>query len=45
MHVPDLHNHPHHEVKKILVKVDTDIRRVVIENPHLKTSDVLIGKH
>ena len=45
MHESDLHNHPHHKEKKIPVKVDTDIRRAVIENPHLKTSDVLTGNH
>ena len=40
----DLHNHPHHKERKIPVKVDTDIRRAMIDNPHLKTSDVITGK-
>ena len=43
MHSSDLHNHPHHKESKIPVKVDTDIRRAVIENPHLKSSELLIG--
>ena len=40
----DLHNHPHHKERKIPVKIDTDIRRAMIDNPHLKTSDVMTGK-
>ncbi|XP_065905167.1 uncharacterized protein [Dysidea avara] len=44
MHESDLHNHPHYKEKKIPVKVDMDVRRAVIENPHLKTSDLLTGK-
>ena len=43
MHESDLHNHPHYKEKKIPVKVDMDVRRAVIENPHLKTSDLLTG--
>ena len=39
----DLHNHPHHKESKIPVKVDTDIRRAVLENPHLKSSDFMTG--
>ena len=40
----NLHNHPLHSEVKIPVKVDTDIRRAVIENPHLKTSDLIVGR-
>ena len=43
MQASDLHNHPHHKEYKIPVKVDTDIRRAVLENPHLKSSDIPIG--
>ena len=44
MHESDLHNHPHHKEKKIPpIKVDMDVRRAVIENPHLKTLDLLTG--
>lgn len=39
----NLHTHPLHKEMKIPVKVDTDIRRAVIENPHLKPSDLSIG--
>lgn len=39
----DLHNHPHHKESEIPVKVDTDIRRAVLENPHLKSSDFMTG--
>ena len=39
----NLHNHPLHKEIKIPVKVDTDIRRAVIDNPHLRTSDLLVG--
>jgi len=34
----NLHNHPHPEM---LMKIDTDIQRGVVESPHLETSDVL----
>ena len=38
---PDnLYTHPLH---KIPVRVDSDIRRAVIENPHLKPSDLSVG--
>ena len=37
----NLHNHPLHKENKIPVKTDTNIRRAVIGNPHLKTADVL----
>jgi len=40
----DLHNHPHHNERRIPVKIDSDIRRAITENPHLKTSDVITGK-
>ena len=43
MQASDLHNHPHHKELKIPVKVDTDIRRAVLENPHLKSSDISTG--
>ena len=36
-------NYPLHNEVKIPVKVDTDIRRAVIDNPHLKISDLLVG--
>ena len=37
----NLHNHPLHNETKIPVKVDSDIRRAIIENPHLKTSNLI----
>ena len=40
-----MHNHPLHKENKILVKFDTDTRRAVIENPHLKILDVLTGMY
>ena len=39
----NLHNHPLHNETKIPVKVDSDIRRAIVENPHLKTSDLITG--
>ena len=39
----DLHNHPHHKESKIPVKVDSDIRRAVLENPNIKSSELLTG--
>lgn len=40
---PDnLHSHPE---MKIPVKVDCDVRRAVIENPHLKPSDLSVGTY
>ena len=39
----NLHNHPIHSESKIPVKVDSDIRRAVVENPHLKTTDLIVG--
>ena len=45
LQVADLHNHPHHKESKIPVKVDSDIRRAVLENPHLKPSEVLTGMY
>ena len=43
MQESDLHMHPHHKEYKIPVKVDTDIRQAVLENPHLKSSEILTG--
>lgn len=40
----NLHNHPTHAATKISSKVDTDIRRAVVANPHLKTKDLMTGK-
>lgn len=39
----NLHNHPIHGPAKIPSKVDADIRRAMISNPHLKTSDIVVG--
>lgn len=41
----DLHNHPIHGELKITAKIDADIRRAIVDNPHLKTQDVVTGKH
>ena len=40
------HNHPLHvhATLKISSKVDTDIRRAVVANPHLKTKGIVSGK-
>ena len=43
MQESDLPMHPHHKEYKIPVKVDTDIRQAVLENPHLKSSKILTG--
>ena len=40
----NLHNHPIHLESKIPVKVDSDIRRAVVENPHLKTTALIVGR-
>lgn len=40
----NLHNHPTHAATKISSKVDTDNRRAVVANPHLKTKDLMTGK-
>ena len=40
----NLHNHPLNAPSKIPAKVDADIRRAVSANPHLKTTDIVIGK-
>ena len=37
----NFHNHPLHGNVKITSKVDSDIQRAVIENPHLKTQDIV----
>ena len=39
----NFHNHPLHSEAKIPAKVDSDLRRALIENPHLKTSDLIVG--
>ena len=36
-------NHPMHSDSKVPVKVDTDIRKAMIKNHHLKTSDIITG--
>ena len=41
----NLHTHPLHKEMKIPVKVDTDIHRAVIDNPHLKPSDLTVGMY
>ncbi len=40
----NLHNHPLHNECKIPVKIDSDVRRAVVENPHLKTSELIVGR-
>lgn len=44
MEAENIHNHPVHSDTKIPVKVDTDIRKAMISNPHLKTSDIVTGE-
>jgi hypothetical protein len=39
----NLHNHPMHNDTKIPAKVDSDLRRAIVDNPHLKTSDLVVG--
>ena len=43
MQESDLPMHPHHKEYKIPVKVDTEIRQAVLENTHLKSSEILTG--
>ncbi len=40
----NLHNHPSHAATKITSKVETDIHKAVVANPHLKTADIMTGK-
>ena len=40
----NLHNHPIHGELKITAKIDADIRRAIVDNPHLKTQDIVTGK-
>ena len=40
----NLHNHPLHSESRIPVKVDSDIRRAIVENPHIKTSELVVGE-
>ena len=40
----NIHNHPLHSDSKIPAKVDSDIRKAVVANPHLKTADIVVGK-
>ena len=40
----NLHNHPINPPSKIPVKVEADIRKAIQANPHLKTSEIMIGK-
>ena len=44
MEVENIHSHPMHSDSKIPAKVDSDIRKAIASNPHLKTSDILVGK-
>ena len=44
MTATNLHNHLSHAASKIPSKVDTEIRRAIILNPHLKTRDIITGK-
>ena len=44
MEVEDIHNHPMHSDSKIPAKVDSDIRKAIASNPHLKASDIVVGK-
>ena len=39
----NLHNHPINPPSKIPVKVEADIRKAIQANPHLKTSEIMIG--
>ena len=39
----NLHNHPMHSETKIPAKVNSDLRRALVDNPHLKTSDIIVG--
>ena len=41
----NLHTHPINPPSKIPVKVEADIKRALLANPHLKTSEIMIGKH
>ena len=40
----DLHNHPINPPSKIPVKVEADIKGALLTNPHLKTSEIMIGR-
>ena len=39
----NLHNHPIHRELKITAKIDADIRRAIVDNPQLKTQDIITG--
>ena len=41
----NLHNHPLHGNVQITAKVGSDIRHAVIENPQLKTQDIVTGMY
>lgn len=41
----NVHNHPTHPSSKIPCKIQSDIRDAITDNPHLKTSDLVEGKH
>lgn len=43
MKLQNLHNHPTNPPSKIPLKVQCDVRRAIVANPHLKTSDIVIG--
>ena len=41
----NLHNHPIHGELKITAKIDADIRRAIVDNPQLKTRDIITGTY
>ena len=41
----NFHTHPINPPSKIPVKVEADIKRAQLANPHLKTSEIMTGKH
>ena len=43
MQPQNLHNHPINPPSKIPVKVEADVKKAICANPHLKTSDIVIG--
>ena len=40
----NLHNHPCHQATKWTKKMVSDLQEAVINNPLLKTSDLVVGK-
>ena len=41
----NLHNHPIHGELKITAKIEADIRRAIVDNPQLKTRDIITGTY